>query len=87
MDAREQSWCRPNMGCHTRVAPFLQYFQLRRRVNIGPVVVWRGPGNIHSFIVDGQFYRPDRLLLKHKLRSPFPKEDNNIGIVCVQAHY
>ncbi len=60
---REPSWCRPNAEYHMALA---LYSQLREQVNNVCMIVsplWRGPGNIHGFVLDG-------LLLKHQLSLP-----------------
>ncbi len=67
----DQFRCRPYSECHKALAP-LFYSKLRKQENYVRVVVsplWRGPGNIHIFILDRKSYR---LLLKHQLCLLFP---------------
>ncbi len=43
--------------------------------------LWRGPGNIHGFVLDGKSYRQgNRLLFKHHVR-------NNVDLMRVQPYY
>ncbi len=50
--------------------------------------LWRGPGSIHGFVLDGKYTDKYRLLLKHQcLDRRFQCEDNNVAFANVQPHY
>ncbi len=47
--------------------------------------LWREPGNIHGFVLDGNPTDKDRLLLKYQLCPPFLGcEDNNVDVTDMQ---
>ncbi len=65
--------------------------QLREKVNNARIVVsplWRGPGNIRAFALDGQPYRQGWVTTQiSNSVHRFWCRDNNIDITHVQPHH
>ncbi len=50
--------------------------------------LWRGPGNIHGFVLDGKSYRQGKgYCLNTNNDRRFRCEDNTVAFTNVQPHY
>ncbi len=60
-----------------------------RREALQDSALWRGPDNIHGYVLDEKNPTDkDKLLLKHQwLDRRFRCEDNNVELTHVQPHY
>ncbi len=78
--ARKPSWCRSNSEYHK------PHSQLREQVsNVRMIVsaLWRGPRNIHGFILDGKSYRQGSATVQ----TPTATAVSAVDFTHVQPHY
>ncbi len=51
-------------------------------------LLWRGPGNIHGFVLDGKSYRQGLTTAQTPISvRRYRRDDNNVDLIRVQPHY